>query len=151
VDAGPQYVGEPVPVPGVIGWKTGEYTTTVDSDVLQRQGNVITGVALIGSAAIAVDAGGPYAAAGLGMALRKGRDTWRNLSFDGPDKGARYANGRLFGIRWKQSQWGVRLDIHPYKGDPTNTPILHINYGPLGRGEAAYLTLFDPRWLGGGK
>jgi hypothetical protein len=58
-----------------------------------------------------------------------------------------YANGRIFGLRWKQSQWGIRLDLHPLKGDPTNTPVLHLNIGPLGRGEAGHIRLFDPRWL----
>lgn len=35
----------------------------------------------------------------------------------------------------------------PYKGDPTNTPILHLNVGNLSRGESSHITLYDPRWL----
>jgi hypothetical protein len=26
--------------------------------------------------------------------------------------------------------------------------VLHVNYGPLGKGEAPHVKLFDPRWLG---
>lgn len=67
---------------------------------------------------------------------------WKNTSFDGPSPGIWRANGRIAGVRWKKSQWGARLDLHPLPGSPN--PILHINYGPLSRGEAAHVRLWDP-------
>jgi len=92
--------------------------------------------------------------AGIGGLLARGakwawngaKYVWRNTNFDGPSPGAYHLNGRIAGVRWKQSQWGARLDIHPL--DPGGPPVLHINYGPLGKGEAAHVKLFDPRWLG---
>jgi hypothetical protein len=75
------------------------------------------------------------------------RNAARNISVDGPSPGVWHANGRIFGLRWKQSQWGVCLDLHPLKRDPTNTPVLDLNVGPLGRGEADHIPLFDPRWF----
>lgn len=44
-----------------------------------------------------------------------------------------------------QGQWGLRIDLHPINGG--STPIIHINYGPAARDEAAHLVLFDPRWV----
>lgn len=102
----------------------------------------VGGFTVLATGAVGYEAVGGAAGVAVGArALRK------NISFDGPSPGAAYANGRLFGVRWKQSQWGIRLDLHPYKGDPTNTPILHLNVGRLSRGEASHITLFDPRWL----
>ncbi len=83
------------------------------------------------------------AAAARGPAVcEAGRRTWRNLSFDGPSPGVWHANGRIAGVRWRNSEWGARLDLHPLPGSPN--PILHINYGPLSRGEAAHIRLWDP-------
>ncbi|HUD41089.1 MAG TPA: hypothetical protein VMR06_03735 [Dokdonella sp.] len=70
------------------------------------------------------------------------KNAWKNISFDGPSPGAAHANGRLLGVRWKGGQWGARLDLHPINSG--NIPILHINIGPLGRGEANHIVLFDP-------
>ena len=71
----------------------------------------------------------------------------KNVSVDGPSSGLRHGNGRVVGFRWKKSQWGIRLDLHPLSGDPTHTPVLHINIGGPGRGEAGHIPLFDPRWF----
>jgi hypothetical protein len=94
----------------------------------------------------------PEIGAAASAAWNSVRAAAKNVSIDGPSPGAWYANGRIVGLRWKQSQWGIRLDLHPMKGDPTNTPVLHLNVGPLGRGEAGHITLYDPRWFtsGGG-
>lgn len=67
---------------------------------------------------------------------------WKNTSFDGPSPGVWYANGRVFGVRWKSSEWGARLDLHPLPGSPN--PTLHINFGPPARGEAGHIPLWDP-------
>ncbi len=85
--------------------------------------------------------------AGGASALQKAKGTWNNLSFDGPSPGIWHANGRIFGVRWKKSKWGVRLDLHPLKGDPTHTPVLHLNVGPLSRSESRHIKLFDPKWF----
>ena len=93
--------------------------------------------------------------AGIGGLLARGakwawngaKYAWKNTNFDGPEPGAFYLNGRIVGVRWKQSQWGARLDVHPLPGSG-GRPVLHINYGPLGKGEAAHVKLFDPNWLG---
>jgi RHS repeat-associated protein len=74
---------------------------------------------------------------------------WDNLFFDGPSPGLLHANGRIFGMRWKGGQWGVRLDLHPLNYDPT--PVLHLNIGSLAKGESAHVPIFDPKWLGLGK
>jgi len=106
----------------------------------------VAGFGVLATGGIAYDAaGGAEGISSGASALRK------NITIDGPSPGARYMNGRIVGVRWKQSQWGIRLDIHPLKGDPTNTPVLHLNVGPLGRGEAGHIILFDPRWFGQGK
>lgn len=104
-----------------------------------------SGAAVVGGGAIAVQAGAPYVAAASGGLIAGTKGAWRNLSFDGPSPGGLHANGRLLGVRWKGGQWGVRLDLHPINSG--STPILHINFGPLARGEAAHLILFDPRWI----
>ena len=114
------------------------------NDVYRAQaGGVVvgTGMLLTGYGAYQV---GSYGAAGVAFG-------WKNLSFDGPQPGLRHANGRIFGVRWKRSQWGIRLDLHSMKGDPTNTPVLHFNIGPLGRGEANHIPIYDPRWFRGDK
>jgi RHS repeat-associated protein len=83
------------------------------------------------------------AAAAKGPALcGAGKRLWDNLSFDGPSPGVWHASGRIFGVRWKRSQWGARLDLDPLPGSPN--PILHINFGPPARGEAAHVRLWDP-------
>lgn len=85
--------------------------------------------------------------AGAGASAGAGRfaigSAWRNLSFDGPSAGLANGNGRIFGIRWRQSQWGIRLDYHPLDG--SGVSVLHINYGALNRGEATHIVLYDPR------
>lgn len=93
-----------------------------------------------GAAAVAIRASVP-------TVLASGKQFLNNISVDGTSAGAWHANGRILGMRWKESQWGIRLDLHPMKGDPTNTPVLHINAGPLGRGEASHIPLFNPRWF----
>jgi len=114
-------------------------------------GNPLGGVAITtsvgGFTVAAAGAIGYEAVGGVARIAVGARTLRRNISIDGPSPGAAYANGRLFGFRWKQSQWGIRLDLHPYKGDPTNTPILHLNVGNLSRGESSHITLYDPRWL----
>jgi RHS repeat-associated protein len=100
----------------------------------------VAGSARIGAAAA------PYLAAGAAAAARGARSIWKNLSFDGPSPGAYYLNGRIAGVRWKESQFGLRLDIHPLPGSG-GRPVLHINYGPLAKGESNHLVLFDPNWL----
>lgn len=110
------------------------------------------------ASALSAEAGGPQVQeASLGGAAARllgaagkwvwngAKYVWRNTSFDGPSPGAYHLNGRIVGFRWKQSQWGARLDIHPI--DPGGPPVLHINYGPLGKGEAAHVKLLDPTWL----
>lgn len=134
-----------IPVPGVVGWKTGEYDMSMTPRQVDSAGLVITGTAVIGGGAIAIEAGAPYAAAASSGLIAGTKSAWKNLSFDGPSPGALHANGRLFGVRWKGGQWGVRLDLHPINSG--STPILHINYGPAARGEAAHVVLFDPRWI----
>lgn len=93
----------------------------------------------------------PHEANWLGTAARwawnGGKYVWKNTSFDGPSPGAYYLNGRIVGVRWKQSQFGVRLDVHPLPGS-AGRPVLHLNYGPPGKGEASHVVLFDPNWLG---
>jgi hypothetical protein len=101
--------------------------------------------AALGTAAV-VRTAAPYVAAGTAAASRQARNVWNNLSFDGPSAGAYYLNGRILGVRWKESQFGVRLDVHPLPGSG-GSPVLHINYGPLGKGEANHIVLFDPNWL----
>ncbi|MET4616211.1 uncharacterized protein RhaS with RHS repeats [Stenotrophomonas sp. 2619] len=134
-----------IPVPGVVGWKTGEYEISMTPQQVDSAGGVITGAAVVGGGAIAVQAGAPYVAAASGGLIAGTKGAWRNLSFDGPSPGGLHANGRLLGVRWKGGQWGVRLDLHPINSG--STPILHINFGPPARGEAAHLILFDPRWI----
>lgn len=135
-----------IPVPGVVGWKTGEYDMSRTPEQLDSSGMVITAAAALGAGAMAWEAGAPYAAAATSGLISSAKGLYKNLSFDGPSAGAWHANGRLFGVRWKQSQWGARLDLHPLKHSG-KTPILHINFGPPSRGEAAHLILFDPRWI----
>lgn len=105
----------------------------------------------IGSAVAAVVAVEAGAVAAVRYTYRivwiNGKKFVKNISVDGPSPGVWFANGRIFGLRWKESQWGIRLDLHPMKGDPTNTPVLHLNIGPPGRGEAGHLTLFNPNWF----
>jgi hypothetical protein len=93
-------------------------------------------------ASVAAYASLEAAAARAPAVCEAGRQTWRNLSFDGPSPGVWHANGRIAGVRWRNSEWGARLDLHPLPGSPN--PILHINYGPLSRGEAAHIRLWDP-------
>jgi RHS repeat-associated protein len=71
----------------------------------------------------------------------------RNISIDGPSPGLAYGNGRIVGFRWNQSQFGIRLDLHPITPG-SKTPVLHLNIGPPGRGEAGHIPIFDPRWFG---
>ncbi|WP_191862954.1 RHS repeat-associated core domain-containing protein [Stenotrophomonas sp. AS012628] len=134
-----------IPVPSAVGWKTGTYDMTWDPARVDAAGAVISGAGVVGGAAIAADAGIPYLAAASSPIARGVANTWKNLSFDGPSPGGLHANGRLAGVRWKGGQWGIRLDLHPIRSE--GTPILHINYGPANRGEAAHLVLFDPRWI----
>ena len=44
--------GDKVPIPGVVGWKTGEYTSYRSLDSLQREGEVVTGTGAAGSLVI---------------------------------------------------------------------------------------------------
>ena len=134
-----------IPVPGVVGWKTGQYDMSRTPEQVDSAGMVITGAAVVAIGAISVESGGPYVVAASSGLWSGARSTWRNLSFDGPSAGGMHGNGRLLGVRWRGGQWGMRLDLHPINSG--STPILHINYGPVGRGEAAHLVLFDPRWL----
>jgi RHS repeat-associated protein len=134
-----------IPVPGAVGWKTGQYTSSRTGEELDREGRLIAGVAIVGSTALIIDGSIFYGRAALSAGLAGVKGAWKNLSFDGPSPGGLHANGRLAGVRWKGSQWGMRLDLHPINSG--KTPILHINFGPPGRGEAAHIVLFDPRWI----
>lgn len=136
-----------IPVPGVVGWKTGVYDLSMTPDRVDSAGVAITGAAVAGGGAVVVHFGASYVAAASSGLIASTKGAWRNLSFDGPSPGGMHANGRLAGVRWKGGQWGVRLDLHPVNSG--STPILHINYGPAARGEAAHLILFDPRWIKG--
>lgn len=136
-----------IPAPGVVGWKTGECDMAMTPEQVDSAENFICGAAIVGGGAIAVQAGTPYVAATSSGLTAGTKSTWRNLSFDGPSPGGLHANGRLLGVRWKGGQWGARLDLHPINSG--SIPILHINYGPAARGEAAHLILFDPRWIRG--
>lgn len=90
-----------IPVPGVVGWKTGTYDMTWDPARVDAAGAVITGAGVVGGAAIAVDAGIPYLAAASSPIARGVSNTWKNLSFDRPSSGGLHANGRLVGVpRW---------------------------------------------------
>lgn len=106
--------------------------------------NAQGGMLLPGAALIVIVPATEAAVPAAAVAVKK---LVKNVSVDGPSPGVWHANGRILGLRWKSSEWGIRLDLHPMKGDPSNTPILHLNVGPLGRGEASHITLFDPRWL----
>ena len=107
-----------------------------------------TALVVGGTAAAATVVGvAPELAAASVAVVSRIKNVAKNISVDGPTPGVWHANGRIFGVRWKQSEWGIRLDLHPLKGDPTNTPVLHLNMGPLGRGEAGHFTIFDPRWF----
>jgi hypothetical protein len=97
-----------------------------------------------GGTACAIGAALPFVVAG---GVVGGSYVAKNTSVDGPSAGLAYMNGRIVGVRWKNSQFGVRLDLHPIPGSGA-TPVLHLNVGPLGRGEADHITIFDPRWIG---
>jgi RHS repeat-associated protein len=109
--------------------------------------NLVKGAVVVSGAATTV-ALAPEVGLALGAIATKTKEVARNVSIDGPSPGGWHANGRIIGFRWKGSEWGVRLDLHPMKGDPTNTPVLHINYGSMKRGaESNHVVIFDPRWL----
>lgn len=136
-----------IPVPGVVGWKTGVPEFAWTPEQVDSAGVVITGAAVVGGGAVAVQSSMPFVVTTLGGISSGARGLWSNLSFDGPSAGGMHANGRLAGVRWKGGQWGLRLDLHPINSG--KTPILHINYGPAARGEASHIILYDPRWLRG--
>ena len=114
---------------------TGAYTR---EEVMEQRLAYGVGTA-VGAGTVACVAGGCKAIA-LGVVA-----FGKNISIDGPSAGLWHAQGRIIGLRWKESKWGVRLDLHGMRGDPTNTPVLHINYGPLNKGESNYIILYDPR------
>jgi RHS repeat-associated protein len=66
----------------------------------------------------------------------------KNISIDGPSPGLAYANGRVFGIRYKGGQFVIRLDLHPVKGS-NGSPVLHINYGSSSNAENHHITIVD--------
>ncbi|WP_396617476.1 RHS repeat-associated core domain-containing protein [Lysobacter soli] len=69
----------------------------------------------------------------------------KNLRFDGPSPGLAYANGRVFGVSLRGSNVNVRLDYAPIPGSK-GVPVLHLNFGKSGRGQAPHLVIWDPRW-----
>jgi hypothetical protein len=122
---------------GAVGCSPAQF----QSEVAAFQNDALTVFGASVATFAALEAGAAYGPAVCGA----GRQLWKNLSFDGPSPGVWRANGRIVGVRWKTSQWGARLDLHPLPGSPN--PILHINYGPLSRGEAAHIPLWDPiKW-----
>jgi len=130
-----------------------EWFTNVDAMGNPGGGNPLAGLAMtsgVGGFAALASGGIAYDAIGGAEGVSSGAAAFkRNVSVDGPSPGLWHGNGRIIGLRWRQSQWGIRLDLHPLKGDPT--PILHLNIGPLGRGESNHIILFDPRWFRVGK
>jgi hypothetical protein len=111
--------------------------------VLHNTTNTMGAAALLAIAA-------PYVADGLVKAglIVGAKKLLENISVDGPAPGLWHLNGRIVGVRWKKSQWGIRLDLQPMKGDPTDTPVLHVNVGSLKPGESVHIKIFDPKWIG---
>ena len=69
--------------------------------------------------------GGPFIRVGA-KAANGARRVWRNVSIDGFSKGLKYANGRVFGLRYRNTP-RFRLDLHP---NPSPTR-LHMHFGDL--------------------
>jgi len=135
-----------IPFYGRLAWATGDprYNTKISSEGALRSGQVMSGAAVVGGAAIVLDAINVYAVPPVTAAAKR---FWGNLSFDGPDRGfVGYGNGRIAGVRWKGGEYGVRLDFHPLP-ETNGVSVLHLNFGPAGRGEAAHLIL-DPHYYG---
>jgi hypothetical protein len=59
-------------------------------------------------------------------------------------------NGRIVGVRYKGGQFVIRLDLHPYNGDLSRRPVLHIHYGSSKTAENNHVTLYTfdqkPSW-----
>lgn len=131
---------------GRVAWLTGNTKNAmlVDRDRATIGGEVMTGAAAVGGTAIAVDVISTYVVV---PATAAGKKVWNNLSFDGPNIGfSSYGNGRIAGVRWKGGAYGIRLDFHPLP-ESNGISVLHLNFGPAGRGEAGHLIL-DPHYWG---
>ena len=60
---------------------------------------------------------------------RAGNWTKKNIQLDGPGKGLKHGNGRVFGVRYRKKNSVFRLDYQPIPGSK-NKSRLHCHIGP---------------------
>ncbi len=111
-----------------------------DRTVTQGIGGATGAIVAVGTVAALEGGGFLWASTAAGI-----RYAWKNVRVDGPSAGLAYANGRVVGISWRGSNLNVRLDYAPIPGSK-GTPVLHINFGKSGRGQAPHIVIWDPRW-----
>ena len=142
----PRYASAPTGEPGERAFQAGLVIAEDPNISDETKIGIAAGALFVGTAPVVV-AGAEVAGASAAAGAKAVQSALKNVSFDGPSPGLRRGEGRIFGVRWKGSQSGIRLDLHSLGRGSNARRVLHINFGsPYGK-EGTHVPLFDPNWF----